>query len=89
MIIVDLDAGSAYSADDLKTHLTKTFKDYDIRIRPMFSDQSKAVEVTMDLYLVGINNFDSSGQKLTTTAFLDISKCCFSLVSVRYFHKER
>ena len=63
----------AVSAMDMKTHLSTTFNNYDIRIRPI-SDQSSPVHVTIDVYLIGINNFDSSAQKLTTTAYLVISK---------------
>ena len=69
-----VDFGSAVSADDMKNHLATTFANYDTRIRPVYSDQSKAVDVTMDMYLIGINNFDSIAQKLTTTGYLDIGK---------------
>ena len=70
----DFDVGSAYSADDLKALLTTIFTSYDTRIRPVYADQSNAVDVTVDFYLVGINNFDSSTQKLTTTAYLEIGR---------------
>ena len=78
----DFDVGFAYSANDLKTLLTTIFTGYDTRIRPVYTDQSNAVDVTMDLYIVGVNNFDSSTQKLTTTAYLEIGKhflICFPM----------
>ena len=66
--------GMAVSASDMKTHLTNTFNNYDTRVRPVYSDQSNAVHVTMDLYVIGINSFDSAEQKLTTTAYLHNSE---------------
>lgn len=63
----------AVTATEMKTHITNTFSNYDTRVRPKFSDQSQAVEVTLDLYLISINNFDNSQQKLETTAYLEVT----------------
>ena len=59
-------------AADMETHITATFTNYDTRVRPV-SDQATAVEITLDFYLVSINNFDNTQQKLETTGYLDIS----------------
>ncbi|WAR21840.1 ACHA7-like protein [Mya arenaria] len=67
------EAHAGVSATDMNTHLTTTFTNYDSRVRPLLSDQSQAVGVSVDLHLLGINNFDSSEQKLETTAFLEIT----------------
>ncbi|XP_045190565.1 acetylcholine receptor subunit beta-type acr-3-like [Mercenaria mercenaria] len=61
------------TAAEMKTHITSTFTNYDTRVRPVLSDQSQAIQVTLDFYLVSINNFDSSQQKLETTGYLDIT----------------
>lgn len=62
----------AVSASEMKTHLTNTFSNYDKRVRPVTTDQSQLIDVTLDLYLIGVNNFYSSEQKLETTAYLEI-----------------
>jgi hypothetical protein len=61
------------TAAEMKTHITTTFANYDTRVRPVHTDQSAAIEITLDLFLVSINNFDNSQQKLETTGFLEIS----------------
>lgn len=61
-----------YSADDMRTHLSSTLSStYYTYVRPV-EDQSHIVQVTADLYLIGINSFDNSEQMLTTTAYLSI-----------------
>ncbi|KAL4232365.1 hypothetical protein ACF0H5_009934 [Mactra antiquata] len=60
-----------YTSADMNTHFGAIFTDYDTRVRPK-TDQTQAIEVTVDLYLLGINNFDNSEQKLETTAYLEI-----------------
>ena len=71
MITNGVSAGVTNAA--MKTHLKTTFTDYDTRVRPVKDDQSTAVNVKVDLYLLGINNFDSAEQKLDTTAYLEIT----------------
>ena len=78
--------GMAVSASDMKTHLTNTFNNYDTRVRPVYSDQSNAVHVTMDLYVIGINSFDSAEQKLTTTAYLHNSEFFYQMTQRLKLH---
>lgn len=63
----------AVTAADMRTHLSTTLSStYYTYVRPV-TDQSSIVDVSADLYLIGINNFDNSEQKLTTTAYLEIT----------------
>ena len=41
-------------------------------MRPI-TNQDNVVEVTADLYLIAINAFDDTEQKLTTTAYLEVT----------------
>lgn len=60
------------TAANMRTHLSTTLSSsYYTYVRPLV-DQTGIVDVTVDLYLVGLNNFDNSEQKLTTTAYLEI-----------------
>ncbi|XP_053406627.1 neuronal acetylcholine receptor subunit alpha-2-like [Mercenaria mercenaria] len=63
----------AVTAAEMRTHLSTTLSSsYYTYVRPVL-DQSAVVDVTADLYLIGINSFDNSEQKLTTTAYLEIT----------------
>ena len=69
--------GTAVTSDDVKTLIdnilpTSGATPYYNSMRPL-TNQDNAVEVTADLYMVGINDFDDAEQKLTTTAYLRVS----------------
>lgn len=73
LCVIIVRSTSAVSAAEMTTHLSTTLSsNYYTYVRPVI-DQSAIVYVTADLYLVGINSFDNSEQKLTTTAYLEIT----------------
>ncbi|KAH3830722.1 hypothetical protein DPMN_103971 [Dreissena polymorpha] len=47
----------------------KLFDDYDFRVRPT-DNQSEPIEITVDLYLLAINELKESTETIKTTAFL-------------------
>ncbi|KAL3864393.1 hypothetical protein ACJMK2_006080 [Sinanodonta woodiana] len=63
---------AAVSLTDMEDLVSRLQAGYYTTVRPV-TDQTETVVVTSDLYLLGINNFDDSNQKLTTTAYLSIS----------------
>ena len=71
------DAHTVTSSTDMKTHLdtilpTSGATPYYDYMRPI-ANQDNAVDVTADLYLVAINAFDDTEQKLTTTSYLEVT----------------
>ena len=71
------DAYAVTSSTDMKTHLdtilpTSGATPYYNYMRPIIN-QDNAVDVTADLYLVAINAFDDTEQKLTTTSYLEVT----------------
>ena len=69
--------GDAVTSDDMKTLIdnilpTSGATPYYNSMRPL-TNQENAVEVTADLYMIAINDFDDADQKLTTTAYLVVT----------------
>ncbi|KAK3590259.1 hypothetical protein CHS0354_041337 [Potamilus streckersoni] len=63
---------TAVSLTDMENLVSSLQAGYYTTVRPV-TDQTKTVVVSSDLYLLGINDFDDSNQKLMTTAYLSIS----------------
>ena len=77
LLLILIHGGTAVTSDDVKTLIdnilpTSGATPYYNSMRPL-TNQDNAVEVTADLYMVGINDFDDAEQKLTTTAYLRVS----------------
>ncbi|XP_052280916.1 acetylcholine receptor subunit beta-like 1 [Dreissena polymorpha] len=70
ILIGTCQAGTHANTKALKTDLF-TNKSYDYKIRPI-DDQSEAMEITVDLHLLAINEVSESAETLKTTAFLNL-----------------